>query len=327
MNDNDGDRRNAYAASMGETHGDSLQHPVAWAWVRFVGDGKLDRDHIVLEGMLGQALSEPVHDGSRGTYTHIKPIGARSGFGYPNDWFEVLSVTPTDEVIEASRRLYAERAREIQARRGWMGLVQVGRRIVDEKSARRELEMQCTRIVSLAQDGRYREVRGTLRRINRVLDAFGLHPCGASAIELARHVQEQRHDIVQAPALAARVWRWIWMSRDAEIPLVTGLLKRPPQPWETSAGDADEWPYRHTKRCPNCGFAYNMLGEFAAVIPDKRRIIGGPNPMSRMQCPVCAHIFRVKDGRRNAILAELLDLSPADRDDPVSEGNEGESEG
>ena len=205
-----------------------------------------------------------------------------------------------------------------------MGLVQVGRRIMDEESARRELEMQCTRIVSFAQEGRYNEARGTLRRISRVLEAFGLHPCGASAIELARHVKEQRNDVVQAPALAAGVWRWIWMSRDADIPPVAGLLERPPQLWETSDDGTDDWPGRHTKRCPNCGYAFGTLGELLAVIPDRRRIVGLPNPMSKMQCPVCAHIFPVKDGRRNAGRDDLLDFSPAGSDDPVSEGSEGQ---
>ncbi len=304
MHDHDDDRRNTAASSMGALEAEAPpQRPVAGSWVRFIGEGKLGRDHIVLEGMLGQAKSEPCHEGGCGPYTHIKPVGARSGLSYPNDWFEIVTDTPSAEAIETTRRLYLGRAQELQARRGWMGLLQIGRRIMDEDHARRELEMQCDRVVRFAREGKHKEVRGTLRRISRVLEAFGLHPCGASAIELARAVQEQRNDIVQAPSLAARVWRWVWLSREADVPEVTGLLKPPPRPWETSDSEDGGWPRRHDRRCPNCGFAYNMAWEFAAVIPDKRRIIGGPNPMSRKECPVCAHVFRVRDGRWDGGLA------------------------
>ena len=284
------------------------QRPEPGSWVRFVGDGWLDREHIVLEGMLGQALSKACHEGGRATYTSIQMVGARSGHGYPNDWFTVLTGEPTAESLEVSQHLFLERAREIQARRGWMGLVQVGRQIRDENSARRELELQCDRIVSFSRKGRYKEVRGTFRRIGRVLEAFGLHPCGASALELSRQLREQRNDPVLAPALAARVWRWIWLSREAEVPEVTGLLKRPPMPWETSDGGATTRSHPWGKRCPNCGLALSPLGGFAAVLPDKRRIIGGPNPMSRMLCPICGHTFRVKDARMDTVSGDDLAL-------------------
>ena len=35
------------------------RHLAPGTWVRFVGDGWLGRGHIVLEGMLGRALSNP----------------------------------------------------------------------------------------------------------------------------------------------------------------------------------------------------------------------------------------------------------------------------
>jgi len=280
------------------------RHLAPGTWVRFVGDGWLGRGHIVLEGMLGRALSNPWNVRRPEVTANLKLTGAKSGFGYPFDWFEILDDDPTEKALDASRSLYLNRAGELQLRRGWMGLVQVGRRIMDEEGARRELDMQCRRIANLIARGQVKEVRGTFRRIGRVLDAFGSHPCGPSAIELARHVRERRHAIAEGPALATKVLTWLDLSRDSASPTVSGLLKPPPEPWELAEDPADAGPVAPARPCPRCESFFLLARLLENAPPDGRAIAGGLRSESSVSCPVCGRVLGVEATRTDVDLPE-----------------------
>ena len=204
-----------------------------------------------------------------------------------------------------------------QSRGKWTGQVQVGNRTLGEKRARREIRALCTRIETLATEGRNNEVRGTMRRISHMLAAFVLHPCGSSAVELARLIYEQRSEVAEAPVLMDRVMDWLDVCASTPVPLdLESLLPVKPRK-RRRRNLRTEGMLDATLICPWCGFRAPPGSEHLLCDIGQDTLIGlHMGPKVCVVCPICGEGFRWLDPELNPSSYDpygmLMDLEDED---------------
>ena len=190
-----------------------------------------------------------------------------------------------------------------QSRGKWTGQVQVGNRTMGEDRARREIAALCTRVQTLATEGRNNEVRGTKRRISRVLGAFVLHPCGLSAVELARLIYERRNEVAEVSGLMDKVLDWLEVSANTPVPLDENVESLPPVASRKMRGRnlRTEGMLDATLVCPRCGFRAPPGSEQPLRNIGQDTLIGlDVGPKVCVSCPVCGAGFRWLDPDLNA---------------------------
>lgn len=181
-------------------------------WVRANRDGIESGRHVVLEGLLGvtEDVGAPYcapYPGYsfRAEFTGETDRSDRHLFEYDFRWFDPVEGQPTDKELAESRRLFENRLRIYQDRYGWLGLVQLGDKVVVEKRARKEALALCDRVTRPGSD---KERSGRLKRLALVVEALSIHPQGGVLADVAAHLRSPDLSNEECTRLVGTIRAW-----------------------------------------------------------------------------------------------------------------------
>lgn len=187
-------------------------------WVCFVGDAFIETNNIIIAGMIGKVSINPYgYVYTTGISTMILPVGAGEEYGYSNDWFEVLNHNPTQEEIQYSLDLWDNAFKIFEERHGYTGYIKIGKKILPQEKAFTQIQQLLNQVEKLKQNpSREKDVKGNLKRIIKILNAFSLHPLGKKSIELSKELKHLDPSDDQYNNICNSILTWIEKAKSAE---------------------------------------------------------------------------------------------------------------
>jgi len=188
-------------------------------WVKFNTDLFIEPGHIIIEGMLGQVIYHPYahYICTPGISTMIRPLGLDVEYGYFNLTFDALDAEPTDEEREKSEALREAAFSIYEEKHGYSGFALLGTKLFRQEKLAKEMAHSTERVVEwFEESGQEKHIKGTMKRIRKVLEALEKHPNGEAALELAARVEDANVNSEDVPELMEKVAEWFEKAMEQE---------------------------------------------------------------------------------------------------------------
>jgi hypothetical protein len=188
-------------------------------WVRFTEDQFIETDNIIIEGMLGQVIDHPHahYICTPGISTMIRPLGLDVEYGYFNTTFTALDGEPTEDERAKSEELRKAAFSIYEEKYGYSGYARLGTKLVRQEKLAKEMDHSTERVVDWFEEGgQEKHIKGTMKRIRKVLEALEKHPNGEAAQKLAARVEDANVDSENIPELMGAVSAWFEQGMEQE---------------------------------------------------------------------------------------------------------------
>jgi len=180
-------------------------------WVRMVGDHFFSPSHVILDGMIGVVVDTPFAYMvcTPGVSTMILLVGCDQPFGYFNNAFFPCVTIPGPDEVQRSIELLQDAMRIFEDRHGFTGYIQSGKVFVTQEKLFFELKANVTKI-SKWHHARTNEtdIKGSLKRIKKVLLAFKKHPASEEAKLIAKTIASLAPSSHDLPSILNQVLLW-----------------------------------------------------------------------------------------------------------------------
>lgn len=158
----------------------------AGTWLRVTGDQCPSLQHILLSGMVGQAVVTEYSHAicTPGVAQMVLIEGRAEPFGHAWACLEPMDGAPSEDERARSRELCLSAAREFQRRNGWAGYVTLGTEVRPEPHVRAEIEKLLAALPAL-RAANPTSYTGNMKRLGKLVRALAEHPQGSALVEIA----------------------------------------------------------------------------------------------------------------------------------------------